>query len=76
MKNFEICISNKEGIFDPAGETAKAALLKLGHKGLGKVKIGTYIQLEVEDSVSLEQVEEMCEKLLVNPILENYEIKA
>lgn len=76
MKRYEIYVTGKEGIFDPAGETSKNALQNLGYEGIRGVRIGKYIELDVEDSVTEEQVEEMCEKLLANPVIEDYEIKA
>ncbi|MEF9841170.1 MAG: phosphoribosylformylglycinamidine synthase subunit PurS [Raoultibacter sp.] len=75
MKRYDIFVTNKEGIFDPAGETSKKALANLGYTGVADVSIGKFIQVEVEDSVSKAQVEEMCEKLLANPVIEDYEIK-
>ncbi|MEF9925601.1 MAG: phosphoribosylformylglycinamidine synthase subunit PurS [Eggerthellaceae bacterium] len=75
MKRYDIFVTNKEGIFDPAGETSKKALANLGYTGIVDVSIGKFIQVEVEDSVPRAQVEEMCEKLLANPVIEDYEIK-
>ncbi|MEG0476579.1 MAG: phosphoribosylformylglycinamidine synthase subunit PurS [Raoultibacter sp.] len=75
MKRYDIFVTNKEGIFDPAGETSKKALANLGYTGIVNVSIGKFIQVEVEDSVPRAQVEEMCEKLLANPVIEDYEIK-
>ncbi|MDR2715766.1 MAG: phosphoribosylformylglycinamidine synthase subunit PurS, partial [Coriobacteriaceae bacterium] len=40
MKRYEIFITAKEGIFDPAGETSKNALLNLGYDGVEGVRIG------------------------------------
>ncbi|MEG0072287.1 MAG: phosphoribosylformylglycinamidine synthase subunit PurS [Raoultibacter sp.] len=74
MKRYEIFVTNKEGIFDPAGETSKKALANLGYTGVVDVSIGKFIQVEVEDGVPRAQVEEMCEKLLANPVIEDYEI--
>ncbi|MEG0682084.1 MAG: phosphoribosylformylglycinamidine synthase subunit PurS [Raoultibacter sp.] len=75
MKRYDIFVTNKEGIFDPAGETSKKALANLGYTGIVDVSIGKFIQVEVEDTVPRAQVEEMCEKLLANPVIEDYEIK-
>lgn len=74
MKRYEIFVTGKEGIFDPAGETSKNALLNLGYKGVQKVNIGKFIQLDVDDSVTTEEVEEMCAKLLANPVIEDFSI--
>ncbi|MCL1797318.1 MAG: phosphoribosylformylglycinamidine synthase subunit PurS [Eggerthellaceae bacterium] len=76
MKRYEIFVTAKEGIFDPAGETSKNALLNLGYEGISQVRIGKFIELDVEDTVSDAEVSEMCEKLLANPVIEDYEIKA
>jgi phosphoribosylformylglycinamidine synthase subunit PurS len=72
---YEIYVTSKAGIFDPAGEQAKLALLNLGYKKVGGVHIGKFIELDVEDGTSLDEVKEMCEKLLANPVIEDYEIK-
>lgn len=76
MKSYEIYVTGKEGIFDPAGETSKKALINLGYEGIGDVRIGKYIQLDVEESVGIDVVEEMCEKLLANPVIEDYRIES
>ena len=76
MKRYEIYVTSKEGIFDPAGETSKSALQNLGYDGIEDVRIGKFIELAVEDSVTEDQVKEMCQKLLANPVIEDYEIKA
>lgn len=75
MKHYEIFVTSKEGIFDPAGEASKTALGNLGYAGVSDVRIGKFIQLETDDSVSRDAVAEMCEKLLANPVIEDYEIK-
>jgi len=75
MKHYEIYVTAKQGIFDPAGATAKNALANLGYEGIDDVKIGKFIQLTTEDSVSAESVEKMCEKLLANPIIEDFRIE-
>ena len=75
MKRYEIYVTNKEGIFDPAGETSKKALLNLGYTGVLNVSIGKYVQIDVDDEVGIEAIEEMCQKLLANPVIEDYKIK-
>ncbi len=76
MKRYNIYVTAKQGIFDPAGATAKGALDNLGFTGIEDVKIGKYIQLETADEVSLEDVTKMCEKLLANPVIEDFRIEA
>jgi len=75
MRHYKIFITGKAGIFDPAGETSKSALLNLGYTGVESVRIGKFIELETDDAVGVAQVQEMCEKLLANPVIEDYKIE-
>ncbi|MDR0513930.1 MAG: phosphoribosylformylglycinamidine synthase subunit PurS [Coriobacteriaceae bacterium] len=75
MKNYKIVVTGKNGIFDPAGETSKNALRNLGYDGVESLRIGKYVELETQDDVTGAQVEEMCEKLLANPVIEDYRIE-
>lgn len=75
MKRFAVYVTSKEGIFDPAGENSRKALESLGFSGVTDLAIGKYIELEVEDSITEEEVAKMCEKLLTNPVIEDYKIK-
>jgi phosphoribosylformylglycinamidine synthase PurS subunit len=66
-----VLIRPKEGILDPQGQAVERALPALGFEGVSHVRIGRLVELEVEDSSRLE---EMCERLLANPLIEDYEI--
>ncbi len=72
MARYEIFVTYKKGIFDPPGATAKRALDNLGYS-VEEVKIGKYIQ--VESDAGEAAVREMCEKLLANPVIEDYRIE-
>ena len=75
MANYEIFVTYKKGIFDPPGATAARALSSLGYTEIESVKIGKYIRLEVADGPDeLTRVREMCDKLLANPVIEDYRI--
>lgn len=74
MKRFEVLVTSREGIFDPAGEISKNALANLGFSGVSGVKIGKYIQLECDDAVTREEVARMCDTLLTNPVIEDYSL--
>ena len=67
-----VLIRPKEGILDPQGQTVERALPALGFEGASHVRIGRMVELEVEDPG---QLEAMCEKLLANTLIENYEIE-
>ena len=68
-----VLIRPKEGILDPQGQTVERALPALGFEGVSDVRIGRLVELEVPD---LDEVEQMCEKLLANPLVEDYEVVA
>ncbi|MGC2374179.1 MAG: phosphoribosylformylglycinamidine synthase subunit PurS [Solirubrobacteraceae bacterium] len=66
-----VLIRPKAGILDPQGEAVQRALPALGFEGVSHVHVGRLVELEVEDP---SQLEPMCEKLLANPLVEDYEI--
>ena len=66
-----VLIRPKAGILDPQGQTVERALPALGFEGVSEVRVGRLVELEVEDPRRLEQ---MCEQLLANPLIEDYEI--
>jgi phosphoribosylformylglycinamidine synthase len=75
MKKYNIYVTAKQGIFDPAGAQSKHALDNLGYDGVGGVKIGKFIELEVSDDTPVDQVAQMCDRLLANPVIEDYRIE-
>jgi phosphoribosylformylglycinamidine synthase len=66
-----VLIRPKEGILDPQGQAVERALLALGFDGVSEVRIGRLVELEVDDPT---RVPEMCERLLANPLIEDYEV--
>jgi len=66
-----VLIRPKAGILDPQGEAVQRALPALGFHGVSHVHVGRLIELDVEDPA---QLQDMCEKLLANPLVEDYEI--
>ncbi len=67
-----VLIRPKAGILDPQGEAVERALPALGFTGVADVRIGRLVELDVEDA---SQMQDMCEKLLANPLVEDYEIQ-
>jgi phosphoribosylformylglycinamidine synthase len=65
-------IRPKAGILDPQGEAVQRALPALGFDGVANVHVGRLIELDVPDP---ERLPEMCEKLLANPLIEDYEVE-
>ncbi len=70
-------VTHLPGILDPAGATVERALPALGYANVSQVRIGKSIHLIVEapdaESARL-QVDEMCRRILANPVIEAYEI--
>lgn len=73
MARYQIFVTYKKGIFDPPGATAERALDNLGY-AVNEVKIGKFIQLDAEASEA--EVRGMCDKLLANPVIEDYRIES
>ena len=66
-----VLIRPKAGILDPQGQAVERALPALGFDGVRNVHVGRLVELDVEDP---SQVGAMCERLLANPLIEDYEI--
>ncbi|NQV06910.1 phosphoribosylformylglycinamidine synthase subunit PurS [bacterium] len=71
---FRIEITRRPTISDPEGATAARALRDLGYTGVQGAHVGRVIDLDVDEGTPLESVEEMCERLLANPVIEDYRI--
>jgi phosphoribosylformylglycinamidine synthase len=67
----QILIRPKLGMLDPQGETVERALPALGFEGVSDVRIGRLIELTVDQAG---EIDAMCEKLLANPLIEDYEV--
>lgn len=73
----KIYITLKESVLDPQGNAVKKSLHSLQYDEVKDVRIGKYMELEVEaerDEIARERVTEMCEKLLANTVIEDYQI--
>jgi phosphoribosylformylglycinamidine synthase subunit PurS len=65
----------KKSVLDPQGKTVKSALDSMGYSNVQDVRLGKHMEILVEAGSEQEantQVKEMCEKLLVNPVIESY----
>ncbi len=71
-------ISSKPGVLDPQGQAIANALKSLGFAGVGEVRQGKLIELDLAESdpaTARAAVEDMCRQLLANPVIENYAIE-
>jgi len=67
-----VLIRPKAGILDPQGVAVERALPALGFAGVANVRVGRLVELEVDDA---SQLQAMCERLLANPLVEDYEVQ-
>jgi phosphoribosylformylglycinamidine synthase len=67
-----VLIRPKAGILDPQGAAVERALPALGFAGARDVHVGRLVELDVEDP---QQLAPMCERLLANPLVEDYEVQ-
>ncbi len=66
-----VLVRPKQGILDPQGQAVERALPALGFSGVSNVHVGRLIELDVEDP---DQLPAMCERLLANPLIEDFEV--
>ena len=67
----------KDGVLDPQGAAIGRALAQLGFAGVGEVRQGKMIELQLDDSDRAQaeaRVRAMCDRLLANPVIETYTI--
>lgn len=75
MLTAKIYVTLKPGVLDAQGDTVRSALDTLGFKGLADVRVGKFMVLTLDGRTKEEamaQVEEMCKRLLANPVIEDY----
>jgi phosphoribosylformylglycinamidine synthase PurS subunit len=72
LTRVRVLIRPKEGILDPVGQAVEGALPALGFEGVRNVHVGRLVELDTDDP---SQVPAMCERLLSNPLIEDYEVQ-
>ncbi len=70
-----IVVTLKNGVLDPQGKAIEHALGSLGFAGVGEVRVGKLIELDVADDTSDADIDAMCSKLLANTVIENYRVE-
>jgi phosphoribosylformylglycinamidine synthase subunit PurS len=70
-----VLVSLKNGVLDPQGKAIEHALGSLGFDGVGDVRVGKTIDLELANGTSDEDIDAMCRKLLANTVIENYRVE-
>lgn len=74
----KVYVTLKRGVLDPKGTAVKSSLTSLGFEGVEDVRIGKYMEIKLNIDAreeAAEQVKEMCDKLLANPVIEDYDFE-
>ena len=70
-----IYVTLRPSVLDPAGTAVQSGLKHLGYQAVDQVRIGKFIELQlaaVDATMAQEQLNQMCDQLLANPVIENY----
>jgi phosphoribosylformylglycinamidine synthase PurS subunit len=74
---FEVLVTLKPGLSDPAGKAVEASLPTMGWTNVSNVQVGRHVRLEVDaptESEARSQVDEIAHRLLSNPVIEDFRI--
>lgn len=77
MTNYKarIYVTLRPSVLDPAGTAVESGLKHLGYEGVNGVRIGKYVELQLSaasETSAQQQLDQMCDQLLANPVIENY----
>lgn len=74
MYKVKVFVTLRESVLDPQGKAVQQSLTNLGYQGVEDVRIGKYMELSIDSSTAdvEKTVKEVCEKLLSNPVIEDY----
>jgi phosphoribosylformylglycinamidine synthase len=78
MARARVVITLKKTIMDAQGQTVEKALHNLGYQGVQNLRMGKYIEMDVDGARKEQlsaQLDEMCRKLLANPIIEDFRVE-
>lgn len=74
----KVYVTLKSGVLDPQGQAVSRTLGKLGYDAVKDVRIGKYIEIDIEGTdpaAAHSEVEKMCEELIANTVIEDYRIE-
>lgn len=71
-----VLVRLKPGVLDPQGRAVHHALEGLGFTGVEDVRVGRLIELDLADGTDEAAIRQMCEKLLANTVIENFQIES
>ncbi len=74
MARVTVTVMPKAEILDPQGQAIVGALGRLGHSGVSEVRQGKRFELEVDDTVTDDELAEIAESLLANTVIEDWSV--
>ena len=74
MTTIRITITLKPGVLDAQGQAVLQGLHTLGHDKVSAVRVGRYVELTVPEGIRAADLDQMCERFLANPLLEEWRI--
>jgi phosphoribosylformylglycinamidine synthase PurS subunit len=72
MTRVVVTVMPRDGVLDPQGQAVQGALGRLGFDGIRDVRLGRRIELEIDGPDPLGEARQMCERLLANPLIEDF----
>ncbi len=76
MAQVKVYVTLKPSLLDAQGKVVQGALQQLGYDGVEQVRIGKYVEMTLVDGAEMDtQIREMCDKLLANPVIEDYKFE-
>ena len=75
MLEAKIHVTLKKSVLDPQGDTVRSALASLGFQGVADCRVGKFMVVRLDEpdlAKATAEVDEMCRKLLANPVIEDY----
>lgn len=75
MTQVVVTVMPRAGVLDPQGQAVHGALAQLGFEGVGEVRIGKRIELEIAGDDPAGTAREMCDQLLANALIEDYTVE-
>jgi phosphoribosylformylglycinamidine synthase PurS subunit len=73
----QIYVTLRPSVLDPAGTAVRSSLHHMGHAAVSQVRIGKYIEVTLaadNETSARQQLDQMCDQLLANPVIENYRV--
>ncbi|MDQ2847689.1 MAG: phosphoribosylformylglycinamidine synthase subunit PurS [Actinomycetota bacterium] len=75
MARVAVDVVIKSEILDPQGKAIMSALARMGHPGVRSVRQGKHFELEVDESVSDTDLEQIASSMLANPVIEDWSLR-